>query len=86
MLPIEITCYESIDTVTLKGGVNTMTKKVGKVGDGLPPATLNDGGKLSHFLLYQPHRRMIADLDLDLSPLLTLLLTSPMIIDLAVDH
>jgi hypothetical protein len=63
-----------------------MTIKVGKVADALPPATLNDGGKLSPFLLYQPHRRMIDDLDLDLSPLLTLLLTSLLIIDLAVDY
>jgi hypothetical protein len=63
-----------------------MTQRVGKAADGLPPATLNDSGKLSHFLLYQPHRRMIADLDLDLSPLLTLLLTSLLTIDFAVDH
>jgi hypothetical protein len=70
----------------LKGGINILIKKIGKVADGLSSATLNDGGKLSHFLFYQPQCRMIADLDLNLNPFLILLLTSPLIIDFAVDH
>jgi hypothetical protein len=56
-----------------------MTKKIRKVADGLPPATLNDVGKLSHSLLAlstspSHYRGSLINLAVGLT------------IDLAVDH
>jgi hypothetical protein len=54
MAPIEITSYESIDTVALKRRGRKLRPKGQEVVEKVPPATPNYRGKLSHASLALP--------------------------------